>query len=119
MAAQHPQNGDRRPYHRSGLYSASRALPDIIARITDTTVPDDALSPVEQAARAWRADVLADLGGREHVPAARVALLDAATGSMIILGSLDHYLFALAARDGLVNRRSRRAFAIVEQRMRI
>ena len=38
---------------------------------------------------------------------------------MILLASLDAYLFALAARDGLANRRSRRAFAIVADRMRV
>jgi hypothetical protein len=90
-----------------------------MARIVDAALPDDALSPVERAARAWRADVLADLGGLDQVPAARVALLDAATGSMIILSSIDRYLFALAMQDGLVNKRCRRAFPIVEQRMRI
>lgn len=66
-----------------------------------------------------RRAVLADLGGLDAVPAARRALLDAATGSMIILTSLDRYVFQLASTDGLVNRRSRRVFAIVEQRQRV
>ena len=86
-----------------------------LERVADPPpLPDDALSPLEAAARAWRRDVLSDLGGPDAVPAARRALLDAATGSMIVLASLDRFLFALAARDGLVNKRSRRVFSIVE-----
>jgi len=36
-----------------------------------------------------------------------------------VLDSLDRYLFELAAQGGLVNRRNRRAFAIVADRMRV
>ena len=108
-----------RPYHRSGLHAVSRTLPQLLERVTDPAIADAALSPVERAARAWRRDVLGDLGGADQVAAARIALLDAATGSKVILDSIDRYLFGLAARDGLVNRRDRRAFAIVADRMRI
>lgn len=118
MPAERPRNGAR-PYHRSGHYAASRALPEMMARITDATVPDDALSPVEQAARDTIRNVVADLGGIENVSTAKHALLNAAVGSLILLSSLDRYVFELAARDGLVNRRSRRAFPIIEQRMRV
>lgn len=108
-----------RPYHRSGLHAVSRTLPKLLEQVTDPALVDDALSPVERAARARRRDVLGDLGGADQVAAARVALLDAAVGSKIILDSIDRYLFGLAARDGLVNRRDRRAFGIVADRMRI
>ncbi len=114
-----PQDRATRSYQTHGLHAVSRALPSLLARVTDPSVPDDALTPVEHAARAWRSDVMADLGGLEQVSAQRVALLDAATGSKIVLDSVDRYLFALAAQDGLVNRRSRRAFVVVEQRMRV
>ena len=38
---------------------------------------------------------------------------------MILLGSLDRYVFALAESSGLVNRRSRRVFPVLESRMRV
>ena len=114
-----PQNRAKRPYQRSGLHVVSKALPYLLERITDPAVPDETLSPVELAARGWRREVIADLGGLESVPAAKRALLDAATGSKIILDSLDRYLFDLAESGGLVNRRNRKAFAVVQDRMRV
>ncbi len=97
----------------------SKAVPYLLERVTDLSVPDETLSPVELAARAWRQEVIADLGGLESVPAAKRALLDAATGTKIILDSLDRYLFELAESGGLVNRRNRKAFAVVQDRMRV
>lgn len=114
-----PQNRAKRPYQRSGLHVVNKALPYLLERVTDPAIPDETLSPVELAARAWRQEVIADLGGLESVPAAKRALLDAATGSKIILDSLDQYLFELAESGGLVNRRNRKAFAVVQDRMRV
>jgi hypothetical protein len=88
-------------------------------RVLDPAVADDALSPVGRAARGWRLEVVADLGGPMAVPAAKLALLDAAVGTKIVLDSLDRYVFELAINGGLVNRRNRRAFAIVADRMRV
>jgi hypothetical protein len=90
-----------------------------VERVKDPTVEDEALTPVERVVRAWRAEVLLDLGGPETVSAAKTALVDAALGTRIMLDSLDRYLFELAAQGGLVNRRNRRAFAIVADRMRV
>jgi hypothetical protein len=117
--AERPQDRARRPraYHQSGRYTLTRRLPGVLERVADQTLPDTALTPLEAAARAWRRDVLTDLGG--DVPATRLALVDAAVGSWIILTSVDRYLFALAAQDGLVNKRSRRVFAIVADRQRV
>jgi hypothetical protein len=85
--------------------------------VADPSLPDEQLSPVERAARAWRCEVLQDLG--PAVSATRAALLDAAVGSKIILDSLDRYIFELAATDGLVSRRYRTAFQVVADRMRV
>jgi hypothetical protein len=119
MGAQPPRNHIKRPYHRSGEHVITRALPYLLERVADQGIPDQELSPIERAARSWRIEVLDDLGGPESVPATKRAVLDAALGSKILLDSLDRYLFALAAEDGLVNRRNRRAFAIVSDRMRV
>ncbi len=114
-----PRNRVKRPYQHSGHHVVNKALPYLLERVTDPSVPDETLSPVELAARAWRQEVIVDLGGLESVPAARRALLDAATGSKMILDCLDRYLFELAESGGLVNRRNRKAFAVVQDRMRV
>jgi hypothetical protein len=116
MGAERPP---KRAYHRHGLHTVSRALPGVMERVTDADLPADELTSVERAARAWRDSVLADLGGADQIPAARRAIVDAATGTLVLLHSVDRYLFQLAARDGLVNRRSRRAFQILSDRQRL
>ena len=118
MPSRRPRDGAR-PYTRSGLHIVSRALPHLTERVADASIPDEALSPVERVARDWRRDVLADLGGGEAVSAARRAVLDAAVGSLIVLHSLDAYLFGLAAAQGLASRKYRRAFPIVADRIRV
>jgi hypothetical protein len=107
----------RRQYHPSGQYAIRRALPELLTRVADPSLPEDQLSPVERAARAWRLEVLQDLG--PAVTATKAALLDAAVGSKIILDSLDRYVFELATEDGLVSRKYRRAFSVVLDRMRV
>jgi hypothetical protein len=77
-------------------------------RVLDPALPETVLSLVERAARDWRQQVLDDLGGLDAVSATKRALLDAATGSMILLASLDAYVFELAGQGGLANRKHRR-----------
>jgi hypothetical protein len=97
----------------------SRALPHLMQRVLDPALPETALSLVERAARDWRQQVLDDLGGLDAVSATKRALLDAATGSMILLASLDAYVFELAGQGGLTNRKHRRVFPVVLDRMRV
>jgi hypothetical protein len=104
-------------YHHSGTHTVTRALPYLLQRIADDGVPDEALTPLEAAARAWRREAEADLGS--NLAATARALLDAATGTVILLASLDRYVFELAERGGLVNRTSRRAFSVLDSRMRL
>jgi hypothetical protein len=119
MAARPRRNRATREYHRTGAYPVERALPFLVERVKDPRVADDALTPVERGARAWRGEVLHDLGGPEAVPAAKLALVEAALGTKIVLDSLDRYLFELAGIGGLVNRRNRRAYSIVADRQRV
>jgi hypothetical protein len=106
-----------RAYHRHGHGPVKRALPFLLERVADAGVPDAALSPVEAAARAWRREAEADLGG--DLAATARALLDAATGTVILLASLDRYVFQLAEAGRLVNRKSRRAFPVLDSRLRL
>ncbi len=110
----------RRPYLASGHHIVAKALPLLVERVTDPGVPDERLSPLERAVRGWRDEILMDLGGPETVSAAKRAVLDAAVGSKIILSSLDGFLFELASSGrGMVNRRGRYAYRIVNDRMRV
>jgi hypothetical protein len=118
-APRSPQNQARRAYHQHGQGIVSRALPHLMERVLDPGLSETVLSPVERAARDWRQQVLDDLGGLPAVSATRRALLDAATGSMILLASLDAYVFELAGQGGLANRKHRRVFPVVLDRMRI
>ena len=70
------------------LASAFRVEMYLLARVADPSAPDDRLSTVELAVRAWRQEVIADLGGAEAVPATRAALLDAAIGTKVNLDTL-------------------------------
>jgi hypothetical protein len=110
---------ERRPYQQHGRHLVTKALPYLIERVKDPAIGDDALSPVERAARDWRQEVVADLGGPSAVPAAKLALVDAVVGTKILLDSIDRYVFELAAQDGLVSRRTRSAFRVVADRMRV
>jgi len=114
-----PEQPASRSYHASGLYALKRQLPHVLTRIADDTIAPDDLSPLEATARQWRDDVIRDLGGVAAITTTKMALLNAATGSMIIQSSIDSYLFALAGTDGLASRKHRRLFPVVEQRMRI
>ena len=110
---------DARTYHRSGEHIVAKAMPFLVERVTDSAVPETALSPLERTVRGWRDEILEDLGG-DTVSAARRAILDAAVGSKIILSSLDAFLFQLASSgQGMVNRRGRYAYRIVSDRQRV
>lgn len=88
-------------------------------RVLDPALPETALSLVDRAARDWRQHVLDDLGGLDAASATKRALLDAATGSMILLASLDAYVLERAGQGGLANRKHRRVFPVVLDRMRV
>lgn len=117
MPSKRSQNGARRPYHRHGHGAVTKAMPYLLERVADPALPDDQLTPLDAAARAWRTEAEQDLGG--ELAATKRAALDVAMGSFILLSSVERYTFGLAARGGLVNRRSRRAFPILETRMRL
>jgi hypothetical protein len=95
----------RRHSLASGQRIVTRVLPFLVEPVGDRTIPDASLSPLERAVRAWREEILEDLGG-DTVSAAKRAVLDAAVGSKIVLSSLDNFLYQLAnTGQGLVNRR--------------
>src|SRR5262249_46170882 len=109
----------KRAYHQSGLHLARRTTPQLRARIADETISDEQLTPLERAVRDWRREVLNNLGGADVVSAAQRALIDAAVGSVILLQTVDAYLFDLAMRSSVVDRRHRRVWQVVADRTRL
>jgi hypothetical protein len=108
-----------REYHQSGVHGLRKQLPHMLTRISaDTLAPDD-LSPLEATARQWRESVITDLGGHDVLTTTKLALINAALGSWLLLSTVDSYLMELASTTGVVNRKHRAAFAIVEQRARL
>jgi hypothetical protein len=103
----------RREYMRHGQTVVAKAMPYLQVRVGDASVADDALSPVELAARRWKEDVIEDLGGAEHVSTAMMTLVDLASSAWVTWASLDHSKTTLAASGRMVNKRARRAYGIV------
>lgn len=104
---------------KSGRSIVERALPYLIERIRDHSVPDETLSPFERAIREWRQRVIEEKGGLKNWNSLRLWLLNSTVGTWTILQSIDSHVFKLAAHGGLVNKRSRRVFSIVLDRQRI
>ena len=106
-----------RRYDQSGVNTIKRALPDLLRRIDDPAITD--LTPVESAAREWKENVVRDLGGSTTITATKLALVISATGSWIMLSTIDRYILDLAATQGLVSRKHRKAWPVVETRARL
>jgi hypothetical protein len=108
-----------RRYDRSGVNSLRRLLPALLDRVNDDAVLTETLTDVEQIMRTFRNDLIADTGGRSTITSAKLALVNAAVGSWLVLSCVDRYLVELAEVGQLVSRKHRRLFPIAEQRMRI
>jgi hypothetical protein len=108
-----------REYHQSGMHGLRKQLPHILTRISDDTLAPHDLSPFEATARQWRESVITDLGGHDALTTTKLALINTAVGSWLLLSTVDSYLMELASTTGVVNRKHRAAFAIVEQRARL
>jgi hypothetical protein len=109
---------ESRVYHQSGLHTLKKNFPYVLDRIRDDTVATSDLSSLEAAARQWRENVISDLGGRDALTTTKLALVNATLGSWLLLSTIDAYLMELAGSTGVVNRRTRSVFAVVEQRAR-
>ena len=104
-----------RGYFRHGHHVKVSRLPEILRRVAGAP-EGEALQPLEVAARDFLAELLADLG--PDVSAARRALAETAAVTWLLLTSLDAYCVALAVRNGLVNKRSRVPFGVLDARHR-
>ena len=108
-----------RPYQQHGLHTLSKMLPNVLSRVENEQIASADLHPLEATAREWREAVIADCGGREILTTAKLSLIHAALGSWILLSSVDAYVMQLVAGNGVVHRKDRKAWPIVEQRARL
>jgi hypothetical protein len=76
----------------------------------------DRRSVAYRAAREWRNEMLASLGGEENLSAQRRTILDLASRTKLFLDHADAYLLSQAS---LVNKRSKSLIRLIEQRQRL
>jgi hypothetical protein len=107
-------NTKGRPYQRHGLNALQTALASVAER--SGAVPFASLGEAGEALRAWRADIIADLGGEESISAQERAVVDAAATTFLMLSSVDRFLLE---QPSLVNRSRRELFPVVLQRQRL
>lgn len=102
-----------RPYQRHKFTAALKA------RYGSKAFPVSAVDKrtrIGRALHAWRAELLADLGGAEELSAAKLALVDVACRSKLLLDSVDGYLLTMPR---LWNARTRALFPLVRERQQL
>jgi len=105
-----PQN--RRPYQRHGLYALQGAL----KAVSDREGWLESLGEVGEVLKAWRADLVADLGGEEAISTQERAVVELATRTYLLLESIDRWLLQ---QGSLVNKSRRQLFPVVLQRQQL
>ena len=103
-----PKN--RRVYQKHGLY----ALKGAIKGANGHGDWLESLGDVGVALMAWKADLIADLGGAVSVQ--EVAVIDLATRTRLMLESVDRWLLQ---QPSLVNKSRRQLFPVVLQRQQL
>jgi hypothetical protein len=71
------------------------------------------LGAVGDVLRLWRAGLIADLGGADHLSTQQRAIVELATRTYLLLESVDRWMLA---QPSLINKRNRVLFPIVAQR---
>jgi hypothetical protein len=104
---------DRRISRRYAEHGLT-ALQNTLQRLGNRAI--DPRTPVGRALTAWRADLIADLGGSEVVSTQQLAVIDVAVRTKLLLDSVDAWLLT---QPTLVHHKSRSLLPVVVQRMRL
>ena|SRR5437867_1929596 len=107
MPAQTPQER-RRPYLKSGVYTLKKAVQTLGSR----ALPPKSTA-LGRALHEWREALLADLGGVEAVSTQRLALVDLAVRTRLLVDSVDAFVLAMPSP---VNRQRRCLHPVVRER---
>ena len=102
-----------RPPHPSGINQLKRAIQVLGNRGVS---PIKGTTKAGRALKAWRAELVADLGGEAELTTQKRAVIDLALRTRLILDSVDAWLLK---QPSLVNKRARSLFPIVLQRQQL
>jgi hypothetical protein len=102
-----PPTRRRRRYSRSGFYALKSALRQLGPRVIDRR------TSLGKHLAAWRADLVADLGGEEALSTQQRALVDLIVRQQLLLQSIDSWLLT---QPSLVNGRKRAVLPVVRER---
>ena len=105
-----PKN--RRVYQKHGLYALKSAIKGANGR-GDWL---ESLGNVGVTLKAWKADLVADLGGEDAVTTQERAVVDMAVRTHLMLESVDRWLLE---QPSLVNKSRRQLFPVVLQRQQL
>lgn len=106
MTAPKRSSNSKRDYRKHGLTTAKQAMQAWGERAIDSRTTQ------AKALAAWKAALVEDLGGFDNISAQRLTILDMAARTKIFLDGIDAWLFE---QPCLVNKRSRRLFAVVKE----
>src|SRR5438094_5375769 len=98
----------RRPYLKSGIY----ALRTAVLTLGSRALPAKSTA-LGRALHEWRESLLADLGGVDAVSTQRLALVDLAVRTKLLVDSVDAYVLAMPSP---VNRQRRCLHPVVRER---
>ena len=101
-----------RPYQKHGL----TALHNALRSVSDREGWLESLGEVGEALKAWKADLVADLGGAEAVSTQERAIIELAVKTYLMLESVDRFLLS---QPSLVNKSRRQLFPAVLQRQQL
>lgn len=101
-----------RPYNRHGLHALQSAL----KAVGEHEGWLESLGEVGEALKAWKTDLVADLGGEETVSAQERAVVELAVKTYLLLESVDRWLLG---QSSLVNKSRRQLFPVVLQRQQL
>jgi hypothetical protein len=98
----------QRPNLKSGLYTLRKAVAVLGSRALPST-----RTALGRELAAWRAALIADLGGEDAISTQQRALIEKAVTQKLICDSLDAYVLQM---ESLVNKRSRVLWPVVRER---
>jgi hypothetical protein len=100
----------KRNYQKHGLTTMKKAVKELGTRAIDRR------TSIGKALMEWRNEIIRDLGGEECISASKLALLELAVKTKLLLDSIDGWLFR---QPSLVNARKRALFPVVLQRQQL
>jgi hypothetical protein len=101
----------RRTYTKHGLTTLKKAVNGLGGRVIDMR------TTLGKSLAQWRADLIADLGGRDAISTQQAAVVDLAVKTKLLLDSIDAWL--LTQPGSLVDRRRRVLIPVVRERQQL